>query len=358
MARMKFRFISALMLYCRRFISTIALFGSVVLAVASVVGSYYVPTKLLGIPVSAVGCFLSGWLFGGFLRKVAVLGSKERDKDEAHNKDVSKITHLEEENANLRADNRRMASQRIDVNAFHRILNIGLAQADMVIKDVAIKWMEDFNEEGLFGCATRSQYVGVLQHSFKAVYGVDLAKLRVHEETDAILVAGIEPESLGLKEYKTEWISRQSHKYKLKLKTPCDTQGDLTNGLNDLTDFNHGDKIYEIDRDKPFEGRMDLNLIDPYSRAQDEELRERINNATGSEFKSVNKYIQEMAKGFVEFLLMPVGKPIEFDAETTLAEVEGKDGWLSVKDFVDNYNKRLLSGGGNALCVSQEIKEG
>ena len=339
------RFASAVVSFCARLVSAIALLGSICIAVAAVAGSFLVPTKVLGVPVAAVGCFVAGWIFGVFLRIVAKKGSSDRDNDEMLKKNRSEIAKLENENSSLRMETERLASQRIDINAFRSILKLGLAQADMVIKDVKVEWMDDF-DGGIvinpFSKATRSQYVGVLQHSFKAICGVDLEKLRVCEFADAIYVVGIAPESLGFKDYRPRWILRQAHKYKLVCKQSTGFDDVSKTELDSLTEFHNKDgKIYAIDRSAPFEGTVDLNSIERYSRRQEEELGNRVNNVTGAEFECINKYILEMAKGFVKILLSPIGKDVKFDDKMTLAEIKGKDRWISLEEFARNYNKSI-----------------
>ena len=357
----------------RRFGAAIGLFLSFVLASASVAGSFFVSTKpLFGVPLgvllSAVGCFASGWIFAICLRKVGFLGSRERDTSETLRQQKEKIASLTKETNELRAENNRLANQHIDINTFRPILQLGLVQVDMSITDVKFKWMDDFDDGYISD--TQSQYVGILRQSFKAAYGVDLTKLRIHEDSAALRVVGIVPESLGFKDYQSEWLLRSAHKFTLKKimsKNPTPKLENPTPKLDDLTQVEHNGKRYEIDKEKTYDGCMDLNRTDKYSKKQEDELRDRINNVKGAEFENVNTYIQKMAKGFVEILLAPVKKSIVFDS-IPFGEVDGKEEWLTLEDFATAYNNRIdkplqitanpVSIMCNEQAISQEVKEG
>lgn len=325
----------------RRFGAAIGLFLSFVLASASVAGSFFVSTKpLFGVPLgvllSAVGCFASGWIFAIFLRKVGFLGSSERELSNELDKQKKGNAQLSSEIAKLRVEKERLEKRRININDFRPILQLGLAQADMTITDVEFDWMDDFDDGYIYD--TQSQYVGILQQSFKAVYGVDLAKLRIREDAATLRVVGIEPESLGVKDYKSRWLLRTAQKFKLKKISSESMVDDL-----DQVEHNHKDQVirYEKDKEEPYEGSMNLNPIAKYFEKQENTLRDRINNVKGAEFKTVNDYIQKMARGFVEMLLAPVKKAVVFDNAISFAEIEGKEEWLTLEDFAKRYNEKI-----------------
>ena len=337
--------INSLFLGIRKFGVSLGLFLAVALAGGSVAASFFVPTKALGVFLSAVGCFAAGWVFAVFLSRSIQLGASERETNESLLAQLTDKTEanarLENEIAGLRSENRRLERQRIDINAVRPVLKLGLMEAEMSIKDVKIAWMNDFDEGGLFSSATRSQYVGVLQRSFKATYGVDLSKLRVREDGDCLRVAGISAESLGFKDDETEWLVRQAQKYTLK--ETSETAGGPMPVPNPATGFKSGDKYYEIDKQSSFEGSIDLNATAEASGRQERELRTRLNKGIGEEFRNVNGYIREMAEGFIGVLLSPVKKPVVF-VETPLAEIERDPKWLALEDYAKEYNRKLDSG--------------
>lgn len=329
----------------RRFGAALGLILAVALAAGAVVGSFLIPTKALGVAVSAVGCFAVGWLFSVFFGRALGLAKKD-GADEKFLRD--ELAREQSENATARrrisaleSDNARLMHQRIDINSFAPVLKLGLMEVDMSIKDVKAVWMDDFDSGGMFSKPTRSKYVGVLERSFKATYGVDLMKLRIHDDGDCLRVAGIAPESIGLKDDSMRWLVRQTQKYRLKA-TSLVKNGSVPSCDHD-TGWGDGETYFQIDASAPFEGRMDLNATATVAEEQTAELQKRINNGIGQEFKLVNDYIQKTAQGFISLLLAPVGKPIVF-VSTPLMELKSKPNWLVIEDFVSDFNNRLPNG--------------
>lgn len=320
-----------------RFFARIWLLSAVVLAAGAVAGSFFVPTKPLSVLVASAGCFASGWMFALVLRKNLQLAEPDLEAKKRAERLTVENQGLQLEVDELRREKKRLEHQRIDINAIWSILKLGLAEADMSIKDVKIAWLGDFNEP-MFGAATRSQYVGVLEQSFKATYGVDLEKVRFLEASDCIRVAGIATESLGFKDNKTEWLVRQKQAYKLK-KTSLTAGGPIP-VANAAVGFTRGDNYWEIDRMTPFAGTLDLNETIDKQQQQQSELQKRIDLGVGTEFQQINNYIQDMAKRFLELLLAPTGKPLVF-VETPVKEIEGKPEWSALGDFVKGYNERM-----------------
>lgn len=337
--------IASLIFGVRKFGVSLGLFLAVALAGGSVAASFFVPTKVLGVFLSAVGCFAAGWVFAVFLSRTVQLGASERETNESLRSQLADKTEtnarLENEIADLRTEKLRLERQRIDINAIRPVLKLGLMEADMSIKDVKTAWMNDFDSGGLFSSATRSQYVGVLQRSFKATYGVDLSKLRIREDGDCLRVAGISAESLGIKDDETEWIVRQIQKYRLK--EISETSGGPMPVPNPTTGFKSGETYYEIDKSAPFEGLIDLNATADASGRQEKELRDRLNRGIGEEFRNVNSYIRDMAGGFIRVLFAPVKKPVVF-VETPLSEIESNPEWLALENYAKEYNRKLDSG--------------
>lgn len=326
----------------QRWGARLCLMATIVLAAGAVAGSFLVPTKPLGVLLASGGCFAAGWMFAAALAKNLQMAGDDRQSLDEVQKRAERLQAqnqgLQVQLDDLRREKERLEHQRIDINAIRPILKLGLAEADMSIKDVKVAWMEDFAPGSMVSGPTRSQYVGVLQRSFKAAYGVDLGKVRFREGGDCIRVAGIAAESLGFKDDRTEWLVRQTQKYRLKSTS-------LTSGVpipvaDAAKGFAAGDNYYEIDPAKTFEGSRDLNRSSTQADAQEEDLRRRINQGTGSDFQNVNAYIREMVQGFLRYLLAPVGKPLLF-VETPVGELEGESGWLALEDFAEEFNRRL-----------------
>ncbi len=340
--RFSFPFFSRFLLRLRQFGAAFGLLLSVVLAGGAVAGSFFVPTKSLGVFVAATGCFLSGWLFAVFFAKSLKLVEREKEANENLTADLdartAEVAGLRSEVAALRQERDRLWGQRIDINAVRPILKLGLAEAEMSIKDVKTCWTKDFKSGGLMSSPTRSRYVGVLQRSFKAAYGVDLQKLRIREDGDVLRIAGIAPESIGLKNARTEWLLRQVQTFPLK-KTSLVKDGPIP-APDPQTGFASGDNYYEIDREKAFTGSLDLSRTQAEAAMQERELGDRIDKGIGAEFQNINVYIREMAQEFLKYLFSPVKKSIVF-VDTPLAEIEGKPDWLLLEDFAKGYNRQL-----------------
>ena len=354
------------LLVCKRIVSTPLLFLSIVLAVAFVCVGFYMSSKsfgiLFGIPLASVGCFVSGWIFGILLRKVVDLGTEGGDIRKELKKKTTENDKLRNECERLKAEKIRLEKQRIDINAFDPIFKLGLVEANMTIKDVKTEWVDDFDKAPWFkpgASDTRSKYVGILQKSFKATYGIDLKKVRVHRGTNCLQVAGITPELIGHKDDEKQWLLRQVQEYPLQI---MDKDKHAAESLPDI-DYDNGfmkdNKYYGINMKKPFAGSRDMNLISLYSEKQEEDLQNRINNGMGDELHYVNDYIRNMAKCFIEILLAPTKKKIEFVTKA-LDKNESDPNWLGLKDFAKDFNKRIdksisaLPESSIEVCNSQE----
>ena len=339
-SRSIFRRFSGVLPRLSRFGVAFGLLLSVVLAGGAVAGSFLVPTKALGVFVASAGCFAAGWLFSACFSKAQTLSKQESaDKGDARReleRRASEIAKLHDEVETLRQERDHLQGQRIDINAVRSVLKVGLAEAEMSITDAKTSWLDDLDprtwvERQVGVSPTRSRYVGVLQRSFKATYGVDLMKLRIREEEDSLHIAGIVPESIGIKNDRTKWLLQQVQTFALKKSQSMPSSEWAFACENDY---------YEIDRKKPFEGSIDLNRTHEASEKQEAELADRIDKGIGSEFQNVNVYIRDMAQRFLRVLLAPTGKEIVFE-DTPLAEIEGKPEWLLLEDFTKGYNQQL-----------------
>ncbi len=329
-----------------KLVAWVGIFAAIAIAGGSVAGSFFLPTKSLAAFLAAVGCFAAGWMFSAFFAKAIGLakeeGSSEKELEEELKRTKEAKASAENRAAKLESENVRLKNQRIEINEFSPVLELGLQQAEMNIKDWDTQWMDDFDSEGYFESlyhASRSQYVGFLEMSFKATYGVKLQKLRVREESDCIKVSGIEPERLGFKDMpKTTWHLRQKQKYQLK--SLSETNGESMTDANHDTGFKVLDKYYEIDREQPFEGSFDLNETMPFCERQQQRLLDRLDKGVDAQFRDVNDYIRQLAEGFIRLLLAPVKKPVVF-VDTPIAEIENAPEWSVLEDFAKDWNERL-----------------
>ena len=344
-----FNMLGTIVFKAKRLEATFGLLIAVALAIFSGVAGFFVPTKVLGVVLSALGCFGAGWLFSASLSKIVCLGAKDSEprtllQHELKEKE-SIIQQLETTVNSLREENEHLENQRIDINAVRPVFKLGLMDAKMSISDVKIAWDKDFEEEGIFSKARRSQYIGVLRRSFKATYGVDLAKLYVRNDVNSIHVAGIATENLGFRDVNTEWLVCQIQTYSLK--STSETEGGAMPSGDPTIGFKHLENFYEIDRQEPFTGTLNRERTAYFSEQQEKDLSKRLDKGIGEEFCNLNNYITNMAKSVIQLLLSPVGKRVDF-VETSLAQISEEDGWMMLEDFANSFNKGLICSADNS----------
>lgn len=325
----------------QRFLLTLQRLGAetgciagMILAAGSVAGSFFVPTKALGIFVSSIGCFLSGCIFTAFFAKSMKLAATVQAKNENLAKEldakIKEVARLKSDAEQLRMERDRLNHQRIDINSVGPILKIGLAEVDMKIKDFKQVWCDDLEDHWLTA-PKRSQYLGLLEKSFKATFGIDMKKLMFQEGPDFIRVWGFETENIGFRDLEeNHWLLRQNQRFALKTR--------LANDQNPPTDpeesFVENGVQYTIDRTKIAEVSLDLNQLETNSKSQSEELAARINRLIGPEFTIVNAHIRDMTEKLLTMLLKPLEKQLLF-IDT---KPEGKG--LPLDEFVKECNKR------------------
>ena len=346
-----FNGLGALCMGVRRLEVMLGLGVAVALSIFSGIGGFLVPTKILGVIFTAIGCFVAGWLFSVSLSKFARQEPKDGESGMPFQKELkekeSMIQRLENTANDLKAEKECLERQRIDINAVRPVFKLGLMDAKMSISDVKIAWDKDFEEEGIFSKARRSQYIGVLRRSFKATYGVDLAKLYVRDDVDSIQVAGIATENLGFRDVNTEWLVRQIQTYSLK--ATSETDGGAVPSGNPAVGFKHMENFYEIDRQEPFTGTFDRDRTADFCEQQERELSMRLDKGIGEEFCNLNNYIKNMAKGVIRLLLSPTGKRVDF-IETSIAQIREEDGWMTLEDFSNGFNKGIICSADNSAC--------
>ena len=322
------------------FISFIFAFA---IAIASVVCAFFVPGKFFGVPITAIGCFASGWIFSVCIVKVKkhVNEYENTQSLKKENSDLIKENSaLTNENAEKDQEIERLKNQRIEINSFTPVLKLALVEADMKVKDVKFEWLNDFSagirnplsKDKHFKDPKRSQYIGVIERSFKMNYGVDLKGVRILDGGNCLYVTGIKPARVGTLAENSKWLVRQVNTYHLK---PC------KESCSQALGFRHSDgTYYEINSNEKFEGRRDPNSVEQYRYVQERDLIERTNTGAGNEFEWVNKYINNMAEAIVRSILSRTGKEVEFVDEPN-SEVLNKKAWRSITNFVEVHNKRI-----------------
>lgn len=302
--------------------------GSVALAIASLIGGNLLMGgvyKFLAVPCIAIGCFFGGFLFQTFMsnyifRSNAVRKSdydklKEQTdkenavKDEAISKLEKSTAEQTQKIAELEKRCRDMARQRIDINSFQPVMELALVEFDMTINDVKIKWLKDKIQLGkLLHDDKCPQYIGILDKQFKAKFGLDMKEVKVRRDESGkkLLVSGLKPTFIGIKDDKEKWLLREIQTFRL-VKKPADS------GACDAEDCLVKDGfLYEKDSTKEVETTLDLNMIKHVADEQRTELQERIN--TG--FKAVEcaeQYILHMGETFIRCLLSPITQDNKYE---------------------------------------------
>ena len=289
--------------------------GSVALAIAAVVGGNLLlggVCKFLAVPCIAIGCFLAGFLFQTFMsnyifRSTAI---RKADYDKLKEEADKESSAQSQKIAELEKRCNDMSMKRIDINSFRSIMEMSLAEFDMRTQDVQIKWLKDKLELDQWVHDDKCpQYIGILDKQFKAKFGLDMkeVKVRLDESRKQLVVSGLKPSFIGIKDDKEKWLWREIQTFRLKDKK------EAPEGAKDTENCLVKDKfLYEKDLSKKVETTLDLNMIENESEMQRKELQDRIN--TG--FKAVEfaeKYILQMGETFIKCFLSPITQDNKYD---------------------------------------------
>ena len=250
------------------------------------------------------------------------------------------ISQKDTEISSLQAECTRLGKQSIDVTALRPVLELALAEVKMNIKDVKITWdHQSFVKEGsrlgiLPSSAECQQYTGVIEHEFKAKFGIDMRRLTVHwsPERRTITVYGMKAVHIGNQSELSKWLLREVKKFKLK---------NLGNDERHATMKETADGFwrecnwYEKDQSEIAEASLDLNEIKNHYEEQERVLRRRVSEGGGEEFKPIQDYVANMGKAVIRCLLAPVLKA--YEAEIQFSENPNENG-ETLEEFLVAYN--------------------
>lgn len=299
---------------------------SFVLGAAAVVGGFYIAMripsgKLFSIPVTSIGCFLSGAFFAWQLKKVievskvvGVIDNETHANLEDQNKTLSgEIAELKTAYASLKHENDQLKRQRISINSFTPIFQAALIEADMEIKDVKTDWKKvPFKSKSYFGKPTCEQYIGVLQDEFKAKYGVDFNSIRIwiDRNTGKVKVDGVKACHVGDIRKSRKWLVCERQTFHMR-------KGDApVDGVPEDTADGFCAEGYWYSKD-PLGGvstTIDENELKEDKAAQIDVLSKRIESCECKELQLVSRYAVQMGKELIKFVIGPyVGdRQIEF----------------------------------------------
>ncbi len=89
-------------------------------------------------------------------------------------------------------------------------------------------------------------------------------------------------------------------------------------------------------------GTFDRDRTADFCERQEREFFELLDKGIGEEFYILNNYISNKAKSVIQLLLSLVGKNVD-SVETPLAQIKEDDGWISLEDFANGFNKNWSS---------------
>ncbi|RLA82652.1 MAG: hypothetical protein DRG78_06600 [Epsilonproteobacteria bacterium] len=290
-------------------IFTMVSLGMFLIIVSVGISIAIVPTKLLSIFVATIGTFIGTSVLVSSMTKIISQKleleqeSKEneiRARIEIENK-INESEEIQLERDNLKNEISFLKNMKLDVNSITRIMDLGVAKADMIFRD--------FRKETISKDSSRiardeiKEYIGLMECKYTAKLGVDLLKLRfLKTENGIIEISGLKTETLGIKDRSTRWLIDEVR----TLKSNCSFLGDS----------------YEIEKSD--------EILMNYKDHQSNQADKMINN--GINLKHFDEYIVKLAKDFLELLLSPLQKELRF------IETENKNAKELIHFLTDNNN--------------------
>jgi len=122
-----------------------------------------------------------------------------RTKDEEIERLTAKLETEELELDKIRHENEELRSRKLNLSAIKQILDVGLFEVDT-------NFTRTWNEEMVTDEGKTVQFIGALRVDIVAKYGVDLTELRVKQEKDQVLIAGMHLKSLSFTDLNYDWI--------------------------------------------------------------------------------------------------------------------------------------------------------
>jgi hypothetical protein len=199
---------------------------------------------------------------------------------------------LDQERERLLEQKARLEAMRINVNAYRPVLRLGLCELDMHTYDV--KEERIAKVERPFPDPRRSEetwYLGIVEHEFKANFGVDLTKVRFTElESGELEISGLESEFQGI-----DPVRQKPRLAEIRTYYKAET-GDVI----------PRDGITVVSSNK-ISGN---NTYDEHLQKQITEFLGRLRQ--GLAFQDLDQYVVRLAMEFLRVIFAPMGKEIKF----------------------------------------------
>ena len=307
-----------------------------VLGIAVIIGAVgialYIPTKLFAVIVASIGsCMGTSIIAVAQVRLVKIeVDNKAREllRVLEENRELKnqleqlrqqfqdrllererELNELHQERERLLGQIARLEAMRINVNAYRPVFRLGLCELDMETCDVKEELIERVDRP--FPDPRRSEercYLGIIHYKFKALFGVDLDKLRFKElGPDKLEISGLKSEFQGaiskdkvvLAEVRTYYRAEPWQYIPLDV-MPWDAVA--------------------VESNNKIRGP---NEYDEYVQKQRSEFLNRLNK--GLEFPSLNEYVVRLGREFLRVIFAPLGKEIVFVEEVNESGVGFKE---------------------------------
>ncbi|MGL4573604.1 MAG: hypothetical protein ACRCV9_02325 [Burkholderiaceae bacterium] len=227
--------------------------------------SFLVDVKGLAVLLAAVGAALGALIVSLALPKLLVASTSKHDKE---------LANALAQRAQLQMEIERLGAQQLRVQQVQAVLKLTLLEVDTVLTDFKTESLG--TQEKVMGGTETHHYVGVLRKQVKAMLGFDLAKLRVAQRGNELIVDGLAAEFQGVRESADQWLLRQ-----VQARQDNVVMSNKTVVLAD-----------------------DIRLLDLTAKHQGE-LETRLRN--GVEFKAYEGALQRMGQEWLRMTLAPLG---------------------------------------------------
>ena len=314
-----------------RFIETVSFFilifiGATII-LSSVVGGIYIPIKLFSVITASIGCCCGASIITLCIPKITMIqfhGEKEKMLQreleiQSLQEEVKKVANLEDEKEHLLSEIERHKRMRVDVNSYRNVLKLGLTELDIDTYDFKTETLNE-SKQNLIGNVTRTEYIGVMNHKFKALFGVNLRELQfIDVDEDILQISGLKSEFQGMKhdgKNSHPWVLTEirSHKF-------CNMGSKLPDTIKVISSNKANNSTSEMLK---------------HAQKQEEEFLDRVSN--GLELQGLQDHIIKMAQEFLRIIFDPLGKKLQF---VEFEVVEGKGFIEYLEDRNLEINKQL-----------------
>lgn len=282
-------------------LSALMLLGTAAV-VAAVAFGLYTPTKLLAVIVASIGSCIGTGIISLTLPKLAGLRleeergkiAEEEQKRAVLTQQIVRLKELEAEREQLQAEIERQKRMRVDVNMYRPVLKLGISELDIDtydFKEILIT-KTDRSSKWDPRRSKQKEYIGVIRHKFKALFGVDLMKLKFTElESGELEISGLQSEFQGMipDPVQDPWVLTEIRLHLIKEAGAWKADE------------------YKIISGNKVKGN---NEYVEYAQKQSAEFITRFKQ--GLEFRGLHDHIVKMAKEFLRVIFAPLGKKIVY----------------------------------------------